>query len=528
VITGESGAGKSIMLESLGLLLGNRANFGAIRIGEEKCTVEANFNGFGPELVSVLEEEKLDVFDDIIIRRELTFSGRSRAFINDTPVGLSVLKRIGTMLIDLHGQQENIALQSASFKCEQLDLFANNKVRNEAYQKVYREYRNLQAKIQKLKEASSQIRKDQDYIEFQLEELSVLDDYNADSIRDLESELTELEHASEILEVLNSATGMINDEEGIYSMLQKFSNRIKSIVKYKESFQQMDERVKSIIIEVKELGSEMEQISEDIEINPNRLEVVKDKLDTINRLLYKHGVGDFQSLQELTSGYREKLNGIESFEEELKEAEIQFEAIKKRAETLAQELTQARMNAREGLELAVIKQLNELGMPKAQLRFQINQTTELNSMGFDRVEMLFDANGNSNLLSIDEVASGGEIARLMLALKGLQSEGSQSVTLIFDEIDTGVSGEVAKRIGKLMNRLGANNQVIAVTHLPGVASKGHHHIRISKQEMNGRVNSIFENLSEEARIIELAGMFSGDSLTQAALDSAKSLLNADN
>lgn len=528
VVTGESGAGKSIMLESLGLLLGSRANFDAIRKGEEKCTVEAAFTALSEEVRAFLKEENLDCFDELIIRRELTSTGRSRAFINDTPVGLALLKRIGFLLIDLHGQQENLVLQSERFKCEQIDLFAKTNEAFKEYSNVFKDYKHLQSKIAKLKEDAARIRKDQDYIQFQLEELAILEAYNALSVKELETELNELDNASEIIETLSAVSNRISDDDGIYLMLQSASNALRPIAPHKSEINEIWERLKSVIIEVKELGADIENLSEKIEINPSRLEMLRDKLDGLNRLLYKHNVSNLEALFEIKTDYENQLSGIETFDEELKQAELLFLDKERIALTLAKSLSLSRAKATESLERALMDQLNELGMPKAHVHFQLSPAEALGPLGMDKVEMLFDANGNSNLQSIDQVASGGEVARLMLALKSLQSEGAHGVTLIFDEIDTGVSGEVAKRIGNLMNRLGTKNQIIAVTHLPGVAAKGHQHIRISKTEKNGRVSSIFDKLSKDERINELAAMFSGENLSNAALESAKGLLNSDN
>jgi DNA repair protein RecN (Recombination protein N) len=524
VITGESGAGKSILLEALGLLLGSRANFGSVRKGEEKCSVEGIFLNPSQTIEQILKENNLDVLKELIVRRELTAMGRSRAFVNDSPVNLQVLKELGRELIDLHGQQENLALQTASYQCQQLDLFAGNRKLFEQYTQQYQAWKRDVQALNELREAATQVRKDQDYFAFQLEEINEVS-FDVEAYNDLANELVELENAEDILRSLQSVSSAISgDESGALGAVRQAATEIRSIAKLSTSLTELSERLQSTFVELDDIASEIETVSGRIEINPNRLEMVREQIDAVNKLLHKHGVENLELLKYVKQDYEEKLASIESFDESLTALEKSCKEHHAQAMKTAQALSKTRKNSSTSFDESICKQIAQLGMPKAQFKTEIKPTEELSALGLDQIQMLFDANGGTHLQPMEQVASGGEMARLMLALKSIQSESAEGVTLIFDEIDTGVSGEVAKRIGKLMFELGQKTQVLAVTHLPGVAARGNQHIRIYKEEAGNKMISKLKHLDQNERVEELAGMFSGTSLTEASLESARSLL----
>lgn len=528
VVTGESGAGKSIMLEAVGLLLGARANFSTVRKGEAKCFVEATFSMDNKAVHALLGEHHLDQLKDLIVRRELTAEGRSRAFVNDTPVNVAVLKELGRLLIDLHGQQENLALQTAHYQCQQLDQYSESRTLHSTYSTAYQSWKQAQRQLDDLRDAAAQVRKDQDYFQFQHEELSALS-FDAEAHATLEGELNELEHAGEILSTLGKISQILTEEQyGALESLRSASSESDALSQHSHSLKDIHERLKSAHIELSDLNNEVERVMDNIEVNPNRLEEVREKLDDYNRLMHKHGVSTLEDLKAVFDEYALKLEGIESFDSEIDRLERKVAQARAEALKLAQDLSSQRRKAKPGFEKALLEQVHQLGMPKAHFELAIETRDELGVLGLDRIEMRFNANGKDHLSPLQEVASGGEVARLMLALKSIVSRSSESMTMIFDEIDTGVSGEVAKRIGQLMKALGTKAQIISVTHLPGVAAKGDQHLKIYKEEQEGSVVSNLLHLQPGQRVEELAAMFSGDQLTEASLESARNLLANDN
>ena len=524
VITGETGAGKSILLEALGLVLGSRANFNAIRKGQDKSVVEAVFTYKDHTVDQLLREEGLDILDDLIIRRELTRSGRSRAFINDSPVALNVLSVIARRLVDMHGQQENIALQSAGYQLQQLDLYAKNKAVLQQYEQHYTQYRAAQRKLDELKEQVSQVRKDEDYFSFQYSEIKALDP-KSDEYEALEEERATLEHAEDIMSALGEVSNTLEgDQYGVISALNSALNQLQRVENYHQSIAELSKRLDSVNIELDDLRREVDGLQSSFESNPNRLEEVRNRLDEYQRLMHKHGVKEVEALIAVQEEYRLKLEGISNFDEEAKALEARIDQLSGAVNAGAEELHERRLKAVKDFEAAMQHQVRKLGMSKAEISMELERLEQLQSMGFDRLEIGFDANGNKHLVALKDSASGGEVARLMLALKSIIAVNDETPTLIFDEVDTGVSGEVAKQIGSLMKTIALNAQIIAVTHLPGVAAKGQHHIKIKKSEEGDAVVSRLHYLKENERVEEIASMFSGAQLNKASLDSAKSLL----
>lgn len=527
VITGETGAGKSILLEALGLVLGSRANFNAIRKGEEKCVIEATFEYDNDALDAALTKEALDVHSDVILRRELTASGRSRAFVNDSPVNNSVLKEIAGYLVDMHGQQENLSLQTPGYQVRQLDLFARNQKTFSAFVEAHRTFKSLEKQLNQLVDAAAQVRKDEDYFKFQFEELQELK-VDAETFQSLEEELSELEHAEDIQKSLSAADdalgGGSDGNEAALTILRKAVAELRSIEGFTERLKELSERLGSALIELEDIQAECTRIANAVEYNPQRLEVVRDQLDQVQRLMHKHGVTSLPELLEVKEEYRIKLEGIASYEDELAELESKTAAAATALKEKAVALTASRMNAVEVYVSRLTEQVRKLGMAKANIEVRMTPLEAPGPLGAESIEMWFDANGNQHLVPLKDSASGGEVSRLMLALKSILAENDQTPTLIFDEIDTGVSGEIAKQIGVLMRSISAHTQIIAVTHLPGVAAKGKHHLQIAKHEEAGQVLSGLRVLDKAERIQEIAGMFSGNALNQASLESARNLL----
>ncbi len=524
VITGETGAGKSILLEALGLVLGSRANFNSIRKGEEKCAIEASFDYDSDGVNTFLKTNGLDVWDELILRREITRSGRSRGFINDTPVSISLLKEISISLVDLHGQQENISLQTPSYQMKQLDSFAQNALEITAYEQSFMSYRALEKQLIQLKDAAIQVRKDEDYFTFQFEELTAIA-LNEEEFSTLCDELSELEHAEDIQRSLSAVQGAIDGEQdSALSAIRTALSELRSVKSFSAKLQELFERMNSSFIEMEDIIAECNRVQQTVEWNPLRLEQVRDRLDLYNKLMHKHSAETVLQLIDIREEYRIKLEGIASYDSELEETKQKLLLAEQDVLSKADVLSKSRKKVLKQFEAGLTESVRQLGMAKATVKVELGVSKELGSNGSDAIDMLFDANGSNNLVPLRESASGGEVSRLMLGLKSILAANDQTPTLIFDEIDTGVSGEVAKQIGSLMRKISANTQILAVTHLPGVAAKGLHHFKIQKTEENQTVVSHLERLTEEERIKEIAAMFSGHRLTDAALDSARNLL----
>ncbi|MCO4807429.1 DNA repair protein RecN [Salibacteraceae bacterium] len=525
-ITGESGAGKSIMLEAIGLILGGRSNFASIRKGEDKCIVEAVFLA-NSTVNALIKENGLDEYEELTIRRELTQNGRSRAFVNDTPVNVNVLRTLGVELIDLHGQHENLSLQTSGFKFHHLDSFAKASVEFDQYKKAYGELQAIEKRYNDLLDAAAQVRKDKDYFQFQYDELSK-SDFSDIELESLEQEVKTLENAKEIIQSLAQAGQISEMDNGIQQQLSEMQRILNGIASYSAPLQKLSERLESISLELRDLTYEVEQSADSVNVDPDQLRTTQETLDELHRLFHKHNVSSIKELESILHDYELKLSGIDSFDDELAGLESQLATNKAVASSGADELSKVRTKSISQFGNEVEGLLHQLGMPKARFVANLKSGQEFGPYGQDQVAFLLDANGDDNLQPIEEVASGGESARLMLALKAVSNQDNKALTMIFDEIDTGVSGEVAKRIGSLMQRLASSNQVLAVTHSPGVAAKGKNHLKIFKHEVGGRMVSQFAQLTEKNRIDELAGMFSGDSITDASRESAKGLLSEDN
>lgn len=526
VITGETGAGKSIILGAIGLLLGQRADSKSIKAGAKRCVIEATFDVSNYEMNDFFEANDLD-FDgsECIIRRELTSAGKSRAFINDTPASLTMLKEIGEQLIDVHSQHKNLLLGKEDFQLGILDAMAGNGDLLAAYRDEYKEYKSLCRQLEKAIEESKQSRDDEDYLRFQADQLADANLQEGEQ-EELEEESETLEHAEEIKSALYSALGYLQsgEEMDAVQMMKQSMGKLQSIASVFASAEELAGRLESCYIELKDIADEIETQADDVEYNPQRLEQVNDRLNTIYTLQKKHNVDSVAELIALQKEFEDKLDRIDNSDEFIEEIRRKMESQHEKAMAMAKKLSKARRDSAKNVEQAMVEKLLPLGMPNVRFKVEID-SVELASTGIDSVQFLFNANKSGELKPVSQIASGGEIARVMLSLKALIAGAVKLPTIIFDEIDTGVSGSIAEKMAKIMKEMGdQNRQVISITHLPQIAGMGSHHYRVYKEDNEDSTVSHIIELNRDERIQELAHMLSGESISQAALDNAKSLL----
>ncbi len=525
VITGETGAGKSIILGAIGLLLGQRADTKAIKQGTDRCVVEAHFDLSRYQLRPFFERNDMDYDDkDCIVRREITAAGKSRAFINDTPVALSLLKELGEQLIDIHSQHQNLLLGKQDFQTEVVDIIAKNQSLLADYTTLFDQLREKRRELETLEERIQQNRQNLDFIQFQYKELQ--------EARLQEGELEELEqqhdmmaHSEDIKTALFTASNCLSAEEnGIEPQLRRTLNALLTIGNVMPEAAQWTERIESCHIEIKDLAQDIESRLSDIEFDPAALESTEKRLDTLYSLQKKHHVETVEELIALRDQYGTQLQDMEDGDGMLDDLRSEIDVLNGKCEQRAEQLSQKRQKAAENIEKQMHERLTALGMPK--LRFQINiSPTTLRRDGHDEISFLFSANTSSPLQPISHVASGGEIARIMLSLKAMISGAVKLPTIIFDEIDTGVSGKIAERMAEIMKEMGGNDrQVISITHLPQIAALGTVHYRVSKQEDETGTVSSMQRLSDEERITEIAQMLSGSDVSEAAIANARQLL----
>ncbi len=526
VITGETGAGKSIILGAIGLLLGQRADVKAIRRGASKCIIEAHFEISAYGMQPFFEEREMDYDDDCILRREVYASGKSRAFINDTPASLAQMKELGELLIDVHSQHQNLLLNKEGFQLNVLDLLAHNEEALAAYRKAYHEWKQAQQEMEVLMAQSEQAKADEDYIRFQLEQLEDAQ-LSPGEQEELEREADTLSHAEEIKAGLYRVDqALASDEGGVLTGLKDCQNIMRSLQRVYPVASELTGRLESSYIELKDIAQEISGKEEEIEFNPERLEEVNRRLNLIYTLQQKHRVATVDELLRLADEYREKLDAITSSDDRIEELKAQCAALHEKAKMQAAVLTQARTAAARRVEKEMAARLIPLGMPNVRFQVEMGTRKELGAHGADTVNFLFSANKNGTLQSISSVASGGEIARVMLSIKALIAGAVKLPTIVFDEIDTGVSGEIADRMADIMQEMGdSNRQVISITHLPQIAARGRAHYKVYKEDNETETNSHIRCLTDEERVEELAHMLSGATLTEAALNNARALLS---
>ena len=525
VITGETGAGKSIILGAIGLLLGQRADVKSIRQGAAKCVIEARLEIAGYGMRPFFEENELEYEDECILRREVYASGKSRAFINDTPASLVQMKELGEQLIDVHSQHQNLLLNKEGFQLNVLDILAHDEEELNNYQSLHREWKQVQQDLEDLIVLAEQNKADEDYIRFQLEQLEDAQ-LAAGEQEELEQEADTLSHAEEIKAGLFRAGQVMNsDEGGLLSALKECLNTMLGLQKVYPSAGELAERLESSYIELKDISQEVSGKEEEIEFNPVRLEEVNDRLNLIYTLQQKHRVTTVDELLALADDYAAKLANITSSDEQIEELKVRSEALYSKVKKQAAVLTKLRTAAAREVEKQMAARLIPLGMPNVRFRVEIGARKEPGVHGADTVNFLFSANKNGALQSISSVASGGEIARVMLSVKAMIAGAVKLPTIVFDEIDTGVSGEIADRMADIMQEMGdSDRQVISITHLPQIAARGRAHYKVYKQDNETETNSHIRRLADEERIEEIAHMLSGATLTDAALNNAKALL----
>lgn len=526
VITGETGAGKSIILGAIGLLLGQRADVKSIRVGASKCVIEARFDISAYSMHPFFEENELEYENECILRREVHSSGKSRAFINDSPASLVQLKELGEQLIDVHSQHQNLLLNKEGFQLNVLDILSHNDEDLSAYQLLYKQWRQAQQDLEALTTRAEQDKSDEDYIRFQLEQLeeAQLSEGEQD---ELEQEADTLSHAEDIKAGLYRVNQTLySDDNGLLAGLKDCLNTMLGIQKVYTPAVELAERMESTYIELKDISQEVSSQEEEIEFNPARLDEVNERLNLIYTLQQKHRVTTVDELLALAEDFATKLSAITSSEENVEELKVRCEALYNKVKKQAAVLTKSRTTAAREVEKQMSARLMPLGMPNVRFQVEIGVRKEPGAHGADTVNFLFSANKNGTLQSISSVASGGEIARVMLSIKAMIAGAVKLPTIVFDEIDTGVSGEIADRMADIMQEMGENNrQVISITHLPQIAARGRAHYKVYKQDNETETNSHIRRLTDKERVEEIAHMLSGATLTEAALNNAKALLN---
>ena len=527
VITGETGAGKSIMLGAIGLLLGQRADSKAIRRGASKCVIEAHFQVEEEDFASFFTDNDLEFDSECILRREVAASGKSRAFINDTPVSLALLKELGERLVDIHSQHQNLLMAKEDFQLNVLDILAAHAPQRSAYRQTFLQWKQQQADLHRLEEEAAKAQSDADYMQFQLSQLEEAH-LQSDEETALEQEAEMLAHAEEIKSGLyRAAQGLDGDEGGVLAALRSCRNALQGILKVYPAAEELYQRLESSAIELEDIASELERHEEHIEFNPDRLEAVNDRLNLIYSLAQKHRVKTSRELLEIQASYQERLQRIDHAEEDILRLKGEVERSFRTLQQQAAQLTKERREAAAVLEKQMVTKLVAQGLPNVRFQVQITGRDSLSETGADVVNFLFSANKNGLLQPLAQVASGGEIARVMLAVKALISGAVHLPTLIFDEIDTGVSGNIADRMALLMQEMGdKGHQVISITHLPQIAARGKVHYKVYKEDNETETISYISRLTQAERVEELAHMLSGATLTPEALENAKALLGA--
>ena len=525
IITGETGAGKSILLGALGLVLGNRADLSSLKDTSTKCIVEAKVAISNYSLQDFFISVDLDYEPETIIRREILPSGKSRAFVNDTPVTLNVLNELRSKLIDVHSQHQTMQLSDASFQFEILDALAKNTDRIASYKRGFIQLGSLKKELLSLETAQKEANKQYDY---NLHLFTELEDANIkeDEQSGLEEKLEKLNNIEDIkLNLSESLELSIHEEVGLQNLLNTLEFKISKIASFSKEYQELADRITSIKIEMDDIVSELETANENVDFNPNEVEEINDRLQLLYNLQKKHYVNSNQELLLVFEELSDKVRQVESAEGDLNHKKEKISAISLKLDAVAEKISKARISAIPKLTRQLEFLLTDLGMENARFSIKATLTNTYFSNGKDHLEFLFSANKGGNFGELKKVASGGELSRIMLSVKKVLSENTQLPTIIFDEIDTGVSGEVSNKIAAIMGQMGNNMQVIAITHLPQIAAKGSKHYKVYKEEINGVTTTNLKQLSTEERIKEIAEMLSGKDISDSAMIHAKELLS---
>ena len=525
VITGETGAGKSIILGAIGLLLGNRADSKSIKAGRDRCVIEAHFDLSKYDMQQFFTDNDIDEdLSDTIIRRELTAAGKSRAFINDTPVSLTKMRELGEQLVDIHSQHQNLLLQKEDFQLNVVDIIAQDEKQRKNYEAAYNQYKQANQKLNALKAEIEKNRENEDFLRFQFKELDEAQLQNGEQ-EELEQEYEMLSHSEDIKTALYQADNHLSGDDGnIIERLKQASEQLANIKDVYPEVTELLERIDSSYIELKDIAQEINGLTDHVEFDPARLETINERLDKLNSLQQKFHVRDLGELIETYHQLKEQLSHIDHSDEDVEALEQEVIQLLEKAQKQAKELTAIRTKAAKKVEEEMKQRLIPLGIPN--VRFSISLTEKpLSHDGGDKVSFLFSANKSTPLQPVTQVASGGEIARVMLSLKAMISGAVKLPTIIFDEIDTGVSGKIAEKMAQIMVEMGNHErQVLSITHLPQIAAMGSHHYKVSKEETHEGTISRMTELSQQERVQEIAQMLSGSDVSEAALANAKELL----
>jgi DNA repair protein RecN (Recombination protein N) len=525
IITGETGAGKSILLGALGLVLGNRADLSSLKDTSKKCIVEAKVAVSNYNLKEFFEEVELDYEDITILRREILPSGKSRAFVNDTPVTLTVLNELKSKLIDVHSQHQTMRLSDTNFQFTVLDALAKNTAKVGSYKRGVNELNRLQKELESLEKTQKEINLQYEYNLHLCNELEQAK-LQVDEQEVHEEKLEKLNNIEDIKLNLSEALEISSNEQiGIQDLLHTLENRLSRIASYSKEYQEISERITSVKIEIDDIVGELETANENVEFNPNEAEEINDRLQLIYNLQKKHAVNSIRELLQVFEDLSDKVGQVENAGSIISKKKKEITEVSEKLDAIALKISDARKSVIPNLKDELQNLLSDLGMENARFSIKIVDTKNYFSNGKDELEFLFSANKGGNFGELKKVASGGELSRIMLAVKKVLSENTQLPTIIFDEIDTGVSGEVSNKIAAIMQEMGKHMQVIAITHLPQIAAKGISHYKVYKEEINSVTTTNLKQLTTEERIVEIAEMLSGKDISASALTHAKELLN---
>lgn len=524
IITGETGAGKSILLGALGLVMGRRADIKSLYNLDTKCTIEGFFNVGAYDLRSFFDEHDLDFDPQVVIRREITPSGKSRAFVNDTPVTLNVLQDLSSTLIDLHQQFDNLDIHKVSFQLRLLDALAENRPLLARYQKLYSTYQQGQKQLQSLLKRQQQSAKELEFLQFQLEEFNTAELVDGEQ-EELEEELSRLTNAEDIKRILAASFQQLSESEvSVIGQMEELTQSIKSVSSFDRRIEGLYDRFSGLMEELRDIAQEFESIADETEHDPERTQEVQERLDMIYRLQNKHQVASIKELLEIQSDLQQQLDDIGDLSQEIGRLQKSTQEQRQQLEAMAEELSTRRHGVVGGFENKVEQMLAQLSMAHAKLKVDISRTEDLEPTGFDEVNFLFAANKGGRLQLIKDVASGGELSRLTLVVKSLVASAIPLPTLIFDEIDTGISGDVALKMGSILRQLSNEHQVVSITHSPQIASKANAHYFVYKKDKEDRTVTEVRPLEMEGRVYAIATMLSQDPPSESAINTAKELL----
>ncbi|MDB9775156.1 DNA repair protein RecN [Vicingaceae bacterium] len=525
IITGETGAGKSILLGALGLIIGQRADLSALKDQSKKCIIEAQFNIEKYDLHLLFKQNDWDYDRHTIVRREITPNGKSRAFINDSPVNLSQLKELGDQLIDIHSQHNTLTLNNNLFQLKLIDSLADNKSLLSDYKLAYSTYKSFKKKLYQKEESIVKAKAEENFLQFQFDELDQLK-LSIDEDEELEEEQSSLEHMEETKASMNHALNvLVYQDENATDLMRLGKSQLSDASKFNKIVEELNERLSSLLIEFQDITNEIESENNNLEYDPDRLEFIRNRLSSIYSLQKKHGVSTNQELIDIKSSIESKLVEISNFDNDIEELKLEVSKIELLLNNYASDLTARRNSAAPILESKVKELLIRLGMKNASLTVKVISNQEFSSSGKEDIQFLFTANKGLEERELSKVASGGELSRLMLAIKSILARKVKMPTIIFDEIDTGVSGEIADKVGDILKLISKELQVVSITHLPQMAAKGNSHLKVYKEDIDGETRSFIKVLNNEERIEELAKMLSGSKMSVAAIDNAKALLN---